>query len=81
MVLILFKLLQYEGTPFYPDNDRFWVIVEKYKVNQFYTAPTAIRALMKFDSDLVKRFSFFCKDRFTHFNAAITFITDITYRH
>ncbi|KAI4470965.1 acetyl-coenzyme a synthetase [Holotrichia oblita] len=45
----------YEGTPFYPDNDRFWVIVEKYKVNQFYTAPTAIRALMKFDADLVKR--------------------------
>ncbi len=34
---------QFEGTPFYPDNSRFWAIVEKYKVNQFYTAPTAIR--------------------------------------
>lgn len=45
----------YEGTPFYPDNDRFWSVVEKYKVNQFYTAPTAIRALMKFDDDLVKK--------------------------
>ncbi|CAG9821794.1 unnamed protein product [Phaedon cochleariae] len=45
----------YEGTPFYPDNDRFWVVVDKYKVNQFYTAPTAIRALMKFEDDLVTR--------------------------
>ncbi|KAJ8979244.1 hypothetical protein NQ317_014608 [Molorchus minor] len=45
----------YEGTPFYPDNDRFWTIVDKYKVNQFYTAPTAIRALMKFEDDLVKK--------------------------
>ncbi|XP_022907685.1 acetyl-coenzyme A synthetase [Onthophagus taurus] len=45
----------YEGTPFYPNNDRFWEIVEKYKVTQFYTAPTAIRALMKFEDDLVKR--------------------------
>lgn len=43
----------YEGTPFYPDNDRFWTVVEKYKVNQFYTAPTAIRSLMKFEDDLV----------------------------
>lgn len=38
----------FEGTPFYPDVDRFWRIIEKYKVNQFYTAPTAIRALMKY---------------------------------
>lgn len=45
----------FEGTPFYPDNDRFWRVVEKYKVNQFYTAPTAIRALMKFDNELVQR--------------------------
>nr|CAH7739874.1 unnamed protein product [Callosobruchus chinensis] len=45
----------YEGTPFYPDNDRFWEVVDKYKVNQFYTAPTAIRALMKFGDDLVTR--------------------------
>ncbi|GBP08678.1 Acetyl-coenzyme A synthetase [Eumeta japonica] len=38
----------FEGTPFYPDNDRYWAVIDKYKVNQFYTAPTAIRALMKF---------------------------------
>ncbi|XP_018325951.1 acetyl-coenzyme A synthetase [Agrilus planipennis] len=45
----------FEGTPFYPDNDRFWTVIEKYKVNQFYTAPTAIRALMKYGDDLVRR--------------------------
>jgi acetyl-CoA synthetase len=37
----------YEGTPDYPDKDRFWSIVEKYKVTLFYTAPTAIRTFMK----------------------------------
>ena len=37
----------YEGVPSYPDYGRFWEIVEKHKVNQFYTAPTAIRALAK----------------------------------
>ncbi|XP_056632408.1 acetyl-coenzyme A synthetase [Diorhabda carinulata] len=45
----------YEGTPFYPENDRFWSVVDKYKVSQFYTAPTAIRALMKFDENLVTK--------------------------
>jgi len=39
--------LMFEGVPTYPDAGRFWEIVEKYGVNQFYTAPTAIRALMK----------------------------------
>ncbi|MCA9731216.1 MAG: acetate--CoA ligase [Deferribacteres bacterium] len=39
--------MMYEGVPNYPDYGRFWQIVEKHKVNQFYTAPTAIRALMK----------------------------------
>lgn len=38
--------LMYEGVPMYPDASRFWKICEKYKVNIFYTAPTAIRALM-----------------------------------
>ncbi len=38
--------IMFEGVPSYPDASRFWNIVEKYKVNQFYTAPTAIRALM-----------------------------------
>jgi acetyl-CoA synthetase len=37
----------YEGTPDYPDKDRFWSIVEKYKVTILYTAPTAIRTFMK----------------------------------
>ena len=39
--------LMFEGVPTYPDAGRFWEIVEKHGVNQFYTAPTAIRALMK----------------------------------
>jgi len=39
--------VMYEGTPDYPDKDRLWAIIEKYKVTQFYTAPTAIRAFMK----------------------------------
>lgn len=38
--------IMFEGVPTYPDAGRFWDVVEKYKVNQFYTAPTAIRALM-----------------------------------
>lgn len=38
--------VMFEGVPTYPDAGRFWQICEKYKVNQFYTAPTAIRALM-----------------------------------
>lgn len=48
-------ILQFEGTPFYPDNDRFWAVIAKYRVNQFYTAPTAIRALMKFGNAPVQR--------------------------
>lgn len=39
--------LMFEGVPSYPDFGRFWQVVEKHKVNQFYTAPTAIRALAK----------------------------------
>ncbi|SMG48868.1 acetyl-CoA synthetase [Marivirga sericea] len=39
--------VMFEGVPNYPDFGRFWEIVEKHKVNQFYTAPTAIRALAK----------------------------------
>jgi acetyl-CoA synthetase len=38
--------LMFEGVPTYPDAGRFWEVCEKHKVNQFYTAPTAIRALM-----------------------------------
>jgi len=39
--------LFYEGVPSFPHHDRFWEIVEKYRVNIFYTAPTALRALMR----------------------------------
>jgi len=39
--------LMFEGVPTYPDPGRFWAVVEKYRVNTFYTAPTAIRALMR----------------------------------
>ncbi|MHA2373752.1 MAG: AMP-binding protein [Candidatus Thorarchaeota archaeon] len=45
--------MMFEGTPTYPETDRFWLEVERWKVNQFYTAPTAIRALMKFGDDPV----------------------------
>ncbi len=46
----------FEGVPSYPDFSRFWEIIEKHKVNQFYTAPTAIRALAKESLDYVQRF-------------------------
>ncbi|MBN1389939.1 MAG: acetate--CoA ligase [Candidatus Thermoplasmatota archaeon] len=49
--------LMFEGVPNYPDASRFWQVVDKYKVNQFYTAPTAIRALMKEGDEPVKRTS------------------------
>src|SRR5690606_2130916 len=39
--------VMYEGAPDYPDRGRFWEIVEKYRVNIFYTAPTAIRSFMR----------------------------------
>ena len=45
----------FEGIPTYPDAGRFWQIIDKYKVNQFYTAPTAIRSLMSFDESLVSK--------------------------
>jgi acetyl-CoA synthetase len=49
--------LMFEGVPNYPDNSRFWNVVDKHKVNIFYTAPTAIRALMQAGDDPVKRTS------------------------
>ncbi|MFT4833052.1 MAG: acetyl-CoA synthetase [Psychroserpens sp.] len=45
----------FEGVPSYPDFGRFWEIIEKHKVSQFYTAPTAIRALAKESLDFVKK--------------------------
>ena len=46
--------LMFEGIPTFPDAGRFWDIVEKFKVNILYTAPTAIRSLMAFGLDFVK---------------------------
>lgn len=44
----------FEGVPNFPDKDRFWEIIEKYKVTQFYTAPTAIRTFMKWGDQYPK---------------------------
>jgi acetyl-CoA synthetase len=46
----------FEGTPTYPDPGRFWEVVEKYRVTHFYTAPTAIRALMSYDINYVQKY-------------------------
>jgi len=43
--------VMYEGVPNYPGNDRFWSIIEKYRVTKFYTAPTAIRTFMKWGAE------------------------------
>ncbi|MHA1805164.1 MAG: acetate--CoA ligase [Promethearchaeota archaeon] len=47
--------LMFEGVPSYPDVDRFWDIVERHKVTHFYTAPTAIRALMRYGDEPAKK--------------------------
>ncbi len=49
--------LMFEGVPNYPDADRFWEVVDKHQVNIFYTAPTAIRALMGAGDDHVTKTS------------------------
>ena len=48
--------VMFEGLPTYPDAGRFWAVCEKHKVNQFYTAPTAIRALMGQGNKFVERY-------------------------
>ena len=48
--------LMFEGVPTYPDAGRFWAVCEKHKVNQFYTAPTAIRALMGRGPEFVEKY-------------------------
>ncbi len=45
----------YEGAPNWPENDRFWKLIEEYKVSVFYTAPTAIRAFMKWGDHWLKK--------------------------
>ncbi|MEM6812296.1 MAG: acetate--CoA ligase [Pseudomonadota bacterium] len=49
------KTLIFEGVPNYPDWSRFWQVVDKHKVSLFYTAPTAIRSLIKAGDDFVKK--------------------------
>jgi acetyl-CoA synthetase len=49
--------LMFEGVPSYPDSGRFWQVVDKHQVNIFYTAPTAIRALMRDGEEPVRRTS------------------------
>ena len=49
--------LMFEGVPNYPNDARFWDVIDKHKVNIFYTAPTAIRALMQKGEDIVKKTS------------------------
>jgi len=49
--------LMFEGVPSYPDASRFWQVVDKHNVSVFYTAPTAIRALMRDGDELVKKTS------------------------
>jgi acetyl-CoA synthetase len=49
--------IMFEGIPTYPDSSRWWQIIDKFKVNIFYTAPTAIRALMREGNDPVKKTS------------------------
>ncbi|CAN7943207.1 unnamed protein product [Ixodes pacificus] len=48
--------VMFEGVPFYPDAGRLWAIVDKYRVTQFYTAPTAVRALMKYGDQFVTKY-------------------------
>lgn len=48
-------VVMYEGTPDYPERDRFWEIIEKYGVTVFYTAPTAIRTFMKWGTQYVDK--------------------------
>jgi acetyl-CoA synthetase len=48
--------MMFEGVPTYPDAGRFWDVCDKHKVNQFYTAPTAIRALMAYGDEYVDKY-------------------------
>lgn len=49
-------IVLFEGTPFYPHPGRLWEIIDKLQVSIFYTAPTAIRSLMKYGDELVKKY-------------------------
>lgn len=49
--------LMFEGVPTYPDAGRFWHVIDKHRVNIFYTAPTAIRSLMTFGTEIIEPYS------------------------
>jgi acetyl-CoA synthetase len=51
------QTMMFEGVPTYPDAGRFWAVVDKWKVNIFYTAPTAIRALMRMGEEWPQKYS------------------------
>ena len=48
--------LMFESTPLYPNGDRYWELIQKHKISIFYTAPTAIRAVMKYSQTNVSKF-------------------------
>jgi acetyl-CoA synthetase len=48
--------IMYEGAPDFPGPDRWWSIIQRYGVTLFYTTPTAIRMLMKFPEELVRKY-------------------------
>ena len=48
--------VMFESTPTYPDHGRYWDMVQRHKITQLYTAPTAIRALMRFGDEKVKEY-------------------------
>lgn len=50
-------IVLFEGTPFYPHAGRLWEIVDKLRVSIFYTAPTAIRSLMKYGDEIINKYS------------------------
>ena len=54
-LLVGLTTVMYEGSPDYPEPDRWWSIIERYGVTIFYTAPTAIRMLMRYPEDLIKK--------------------------
>lgn len=47
----------FDGLPTHPNSGRFWQIIDEYKVNAFYTAPTAVRTLMKFGDEFVNKYA------------------------
>ena len=46
----------FESTPVYPDEGRYWDMVQRHKITQFYTAPTAIRLLMRYDDGVPQKY-------------------------